>query len=85
MHPKWAQSTSAMGKKSARQKDLRIKTQTIAHSKEGEAARVKQAAQKQAMAEHRLVDEEVNKIEHCLEGIEQEFRRLPGGVRVKPL
>ena len=80
-----SESTSAMGKKSARQKDLRIKTQTIAHSKEREAARVKQAAQKQAMAEHRRVDEEVNKIERRLEGIEREFRKLLGGVRVKPL
>ena len=80
-----SESTSAIGKKSARQKDLRIKTQTIAHSKEREAARVKQAAQKQAMAEHRRVDEEVNKIERRLEGIEREFRKLLGGVRVKPL
>ena len=81
-----SESTSAaVGKKSARQKDLRIKTQTIAHSKEREAARVKQAAQKQALAEHRRVDEEVNKIERRLEGIEREFRRLLGGVRVKPL
>ena len=81
-----SESTSvAVGKKSARQKDLRIKTQTIAHSKEREAARMKQAAQKQAIAEHRRVDEEVNKIERRLEGIEREFRRLLGGVRVKPL
>lgn len=80
-----SESTSAIGKKSARQKDLRIKTQTIAHSKEREAARAKQAAQKQAMAEHRRVDEEVNKIERRLEGIEREFRKLLGGVRVKPL
>ena len=80
-----SESTSAAGKRSARQKDLRIKTQTIAHSKEREAARVKQAAQKQAIAEHRRVDEEVNKIERRLEGIEREFRKLLGGVRVKPL
>jgi bromodomain adjacent to zinc finger domain protein 1A len=80
-----SESTSAVGKKSARQKDLRIKTRTIAHSKEREAARMKQTAQKQAMAEHRRVDEEVNKIERRLEGIEREFRRLLGGVRVKPL
>lgn len=80
-----SESTSAVGKKSARQKDLRIKTQTIAHSKEREAARTKQAAQKHAVAEHRRLDEEVNKIERRLEGIEREFRRLLGGVRVKPL
>lgn len=81
-----SESTSvAVGKKSARQKDLRIKTQTIAHSKEREAARTKQAAQKQALAEHRRLDEEVNKIERRLEVIEREFRRLLGGVRVKPL
>ena len=70
---------------SARQNYRRFKAQMIAHSKEREAARVKQAAQKQAIAEHRRVDEEVNKIERRLEGIEREFRRLLGGVRVKPL
>lgn len=81
-----SESTSAaVGKKSARQKDLRIKTQTIAHSKEREAARMKQASQKHALAEHRRLDEEVNKVERRLEGIEREFRRLLGGVRVKPL
>ena len=74
-----------MGKLTARQQYLRFKTQMIAHSKQREAARVKQAAQKQALAEHRRVDEEVNKIERRLEGIEREFRRLLGGVRVKPL
>ncbi|KAF8167934.1 chromatin remodeling complex protein [Crassisporium funariophilum] len=69
----------------SRQKDLRIKTQTIAHSKEREAARAKQASQKQAIAEHRRLDEEVNKLERRLEGIEREFRKLLGAVRVKPL
>lgn len=73
------------GKKSTRQKDLRVKAHTIAHSKEREAARAKQASQKQAMAEHRRLDEEVNKLERRLEGIEREFRKLLGAVRVKPL
>lgn len=73
------------GKKSSRQKDLRLKAHTIAHSKEREAARAKQASQKQAMAEHRRLDEEVNKLERRLEGIEREFRKLLGAVRVKPL
>ncbi|KAF8912833.1 ATP-utilizing chromatin assembly and remodelling N-terminal-domain-containing protein [Gymnopilus junonius] len=80
-----SESTSAAGKKSARQKDLRIKAHTIAHSKEREAARAKQASQKQAMAEHRRLDEEVNKLERRLENIEREFRKLFGAVRVKPL
>lgn len=80
-----SESTPAPGKKSSRQKDLRIKAHTIAHSKEREAARAKQASQKQAMAEHRRLDEEVNKIERRLEGIEREFRKLLGAVRVKPL
>ncbi|KAF8973733.1 ATP-utilizing chromatin assembly and remodelling N-terminal-domain-containing protein [Flammula alnicola] len=80
-----SESTSAAGKKSARQKDLRLKIHTIAHSKEREAARAKQASQKQAMAEHRRLDEEVNKLERRLESIEREFRKLLGAVRVKPI
>ncbi|KDR85163.1 hypothetical protein GALMADRAFT_1322895 [Galerina marginata CBS 339.88] len=80
-----SESTSAAGKKSSRQKDLRIKAHTIAHSKEREAARAKQASQKQAMAEHRRLDEEVNKLERRLESIEREFRKLLGAVRVKPI
>lgn len=55
------------------------------HSKDREAARAKQASQKQALAEHRRLDEEVNKIERRLEGIERDFRKLLGAVRVKPL
>lgn len=81
-----SEPTSATGsKKSTRQKDLRIKAHTIAHSKEREAARAKQASQKQAIAEHRRLDEEVNKLERRLESIEREFRKLLGAVRVKPL
>ncbi|KAM6498263.1 chromatin remodeling complex protein [Amanita muscaria] len=56
-----------------------------AHAKEREAARVKQASVKQALAEHRRLDEEVNKLERRLEGIEREFRKLLGSVRVKPV
>jgi len=55
------------------------------HSKDREAARAKQASQKQALAERRRLDEEVNKLERRLEGIEREFRKLLGAVRVKPL
>ncbi|KAG2023292.1 hypothetical protein CC2G_000962 [Coprinopsis cinerea AmutBmut pab1-1] len=62
-----------------------IRPKSLGHSKEREAARAKQASQKQAMAEHRRLDEEVNKIERRLEGIEREFRKLLGAVRVKPL
>ncbi|KAF9478043.1 chromatin remodeling complex protein [Pholiota conissans] len=80
-----SETTSAVGKKSTRQKDLRLKAHTIAHSKEREAARAKQASQKQAQAEHRRLDEEVNKLERRLESIERDFRKLLGAVRVKPL
>lgn len=82
-----SESTSAIsGKKnSVRQKELRQKAQTNAHAKQREAARAKQASVKVAMSEHRRLDEEVNKIERRLEGIEREFRKLLGAVRVKPL
>ena len=54
-------------------------------AKERELARAKASSAKQAMAEHRRLDEEVNKLERRLEGIEREFRKLLGAVRVKPL
>jgi bromodomain adjacent to zinc finger domain protein 1A len=72
-------------KNSARQKELRQKAQTTAHAKQREAARAKQASVKQALSEHRRLDEEVNKLERRLEGIEREFRKLLGAVRVKAL
>jgi bromodomain adjacent to zinc finger domain protein 1A len=78
-------TSSAREKKSARQKDLRHKAQNQAHAKQRELARAKMASAKQALADHRRLDEEVNKIERRLEGIEREFRKLLGGVRVKPL
>jgi bromodomain adjacent to zinc finger domain protein 1A len=80
-----SESTPATSRKGSRSKDLRVKAHTIAHSKEREAARAKQAHQKQAMADHRRLDEEVNKLERRLEGIEREFRKLLGAIRVKPL
>ncbi|OCH96490.1 chromatin remodeling complex protein [Obba rivulosa] len=63
---------------SARQRESR-------RAKERETARVKSASAKQALAEHRRLDEEVNKLERRLEGIEREFRKLLGSVRIKPL
>ncbi|KAE9410920.1 hypothetical protein BT96DRAFT_870719 [Gymnopus androsaceus JB14] len=69
----------------SKSKDLRQKAQLQAHSKQREAARAKQASVKQALAEHRRLDEEVNKLERRLEAIEREFRKLLGGVRVKPM
>ncbi|KAJ3753289.1 chromatin remodeling complex protein [Lentinula raphanica] len=63
------------------QEDLQQKAQ-LAHSKQREAARAKQASVKQAMAEHRRLDEEVNR---RLEAIERELKKLLGGVRVKPM
>lgn len=64
-----------------RTKEARRKTQ----AKERELARAKLASAKQAIAEHRRLDEEVNKLERRLEGIEREFRKLLGAVRVKAL
>ncbi|KAF9569735.1 chromatin remodeling complex protein [Agrocybe pediades] len=77
-----SESDSAASKKNSRQ---RAKAPTVGHSKEREAARAKQASQKQAMAEHRRLEEEVSKVDRRLEGIEREFRKLLGAVRVKPL
>jgi bromodomain adjacent to zinc finger domain protein 1A len=76
---------SGVEKKSSRQKDLRQKAQSQAHAKQRELARAKVATAKQALADHRRLDEEVNKLERRLEGIEREFRKLLGAVRVKPL
>ncbi|KAJ3530959.1 hypothetical protein NM688_g7641 [Phlebia brevispora] len=56
-----------------------------AQAKERELARAKLASHKQAMAEHRRLDEEVNKCERRLEQIERDFRKLLGSIRVKPL
>lgn len=78
-------SSSGGKKNSARQKELRLKAVTAAHAKQREAARAKQASVKQALSDHRRLDEEVNKLERRLEGIEREFRKLLGAVRVKPL
>jgi bromodomain adjacent to zinc finger domain protein 1A len=72
-------------KSSSRQKDLRQKAHNQAHAKQREAARAKVASAKQALADHRKLDEEVNKLERRLEGIEREFRKLLGSVRVKPM
>jgi bromodomain adjacent to zinc finger domain protein 1A len=78
-------TTSQRDKKSGRQKDLRQKAQSQAHAKQRQVARAKMAAAKAALADHRRLDEDVNKLERRLEGIEREFRKLLGGVRVKPL
>ncbi|KAG9314516.1 chromatin remodeling complex protein [Chiua virens] len=61
------------------------KAHAQAHAKQREIARAKVAAEKQAQAEHRRLDEEVNKLERRLESIEREFRKLLGAIRVKPL
>ncbi|KAF6766364.1 ATP-utilizing chromatin assembly and remodelling N-terminal-domain-containing protein [Ephemerocybe angulata] len=58
---------------------------SLGHSKEREAARAKQASIKHAIAERRRLDEELGKLERRLEGIERDFRKLLGAVRVKPL
>lgn len=78
-------SASARPKSSSRQKDLRQKAHSHAHAKQREAARAKASSAKQALADHRKLDEEVNKLERRLEGIEREFRKLLGSVRVKSM
>lgn len=78
-------ATSGRQKVTLRQKDLRQKAHAQAHAKQREIARAKVAAEKQAQAEHRRLDEEVNKLERRLESIEREFRKLLGAIRVKPL
>ncbi|KAJ7783454.1 chromatin remodeling complex protein [Mycena maculata] len=62
-----------------------VRSRTTGPGKQREAARAKQASIKQATAEHRRLDEEVNKLERRLEGIEREFRKLLCTIRVKPL
>ncbi len=74
-----AESSSA-GKKKAKKQDTRV-----ANAKARNAARAKKAQQKQALAEHRRLDEEVSKLERRLEVIEREFRQHIGGIRAKPL
>lgn len=69
------------GTSSSRPKMSRRKTQAT----ERQLARARQANEKQKLAEHRRLDEEVNKLERRLEGIEREFRKLLGAIRVKPL
>jgi len=80
-----SENSSEPGVASKKVTDLRRKAQSQAHAKQREAARAKAASVKQAMAEHRRLDEEVNKHERRLEGIEREFRQLLGAVRVKPM
>jgi hypothetical protein len=71
---------ASMGKRKSKKQDTRT-----TNAKARVAARAKQAQQKHALAEHRRLDEEVNKLERRLENIEREFRQHVGGVRAKPL
>lgn len=71
---------ASTGKKKAKKQEIRV-----ANAKARGVARAKQAQQKQALAEHRRLDEEVSKLERRLESIEREFRQHVGGVRAKPL
>ncbi|KAI9462511.1 chromatin remodeling complex protein [Lactarius psammicola] len=68
-----SENGSEQGTAAKKGTDLRRKAQSQAHAKQREAARAKAASIKQAMAEHRRLDEEVNKLERRLEGIEREF------------
>jgi hypothetical protein len=76
-----AEAAPKKGKKDARNN----KSQSAGPRKQRDADRAKQASIKQATAEHRRLDEEVNKLERRLEGIEREFRKLLCTIRVKPL
>ncbi|KAF7975793.1 hypothetical protein HWV62_8621 [Athelia sp. TMB] len=78
-------ASGARPKSSSRQKDLRQKAHNQAHAKQREVARAKATSAKQALADHRKLDEEVNKLERRLEAIEREFRKLLGSVRVKAM
>ena len=80
-----SETASAVSRPKGRQRALRLKAQSQAHAKQRELARAKAASAKQAVADHRRLDEEVNKLERRLESIEREFRKLLGAVRVKPL
>ncbi|KAI0053291.1 chromatin remodeling complex protein [Auriscalpium vulgare] len=77
-------SESGSGKPS-KSKDLRRKAQSQAHAKQRELARQKTATAKQAIAEHRRLDEEVGRLERRLAAIERDFRKLLGSIRVKPM
>ena len=69
-----------------RQLALRLKAQQgQLLAKQRELARQKLAHQKQALAEHRRLDEEVGKLERRLEGIERDFRKTLGMLRMKPI
>jgi hypothetical protein len=56
-----------------------------ANSRQREAARIKAAEAKAALAERRRMDEEVNKLEKRLDGIEREFRKFQGVKGAKPM
>lgn len=78
-----SESGSTAGRTStSRNQSLRRKAQT--KSKQREASRTKSVSTRQAVAEHRRLDEEVNKLEKRLEAIEREFRKLLGCIRIKP-
>lgn len=75
--------------RSTRSIKLRIKAapriDAPALAKQRELDRARSASAKQAQAEFRRLDEESNKVDRRLEGIEREFRQLLGTIRIKPL
>lgn len=83
-----SETPSVNGKKgstSKREPSLSQKVQQGQHAKSREAARAKQASAKQAAAERRRLEEEINKLERKIESIERDFRKLFGAIRAKPL
>ncbi|TFK57352.1 hypothetical protein OE88DRAFT_1730725 [Heliocybe sulcata] len=70
-------------KPTSRKRDSKNKYPSMASARL--KAKKKEEERKHALAEHRRLDEEVNKLERRLEGIERDFRRLLGAIRVKHL
>lgn len=66
-------------------KENKLLQKAQSQAKQRQIAREKVAQAKQAAAEIRRIDEEINKLDRRLEGIEREFRKLLGSIRVKPL
>lgn len=68
---------------SSRSQSLRRKAQV--KSKQKEVVKGKVGSTRQAVADHRKLEEDATKLERRLEGIERDFRKLLGCIRIKPL
>lgn len=70
---------------SSRSQSLRRKAQVKSKQKEKDTVKEKVVSTRQAVAEHRRLEDEINKLDRRLEGIERDFRKLLGCIRIKPL